>query len=155
MTRKTLLPFRMAITGVAAAAFVAGAAVAQAEASQSFIAPPGNPPSTFTLSDATSAAMLRYHEPREVQVCNDSGRPANNESYETAQDRQLINEPLPAQAIVAVPLQVSYRGVTNTIAPGACYRFDAAHVRIALAQPLPLGSSVQGTVQWVTPAEHG
>jgi hypothetical protein len=155
MTRKTLLPFRIGITGVAAAAFVAGATFAQAEASQSFVAPPGNPPSTFTLSDATSATTLKYHEPREVQVCNDSGRPANNESYATAQDRQLINEPLPAQGVVPVPLRVSYRGVSETIAPGACYRFEAAHVRIALAQPLPLGSSVQGTVQWVTPAEHG
>jgi hypothetical protein len=152
MTRRTYLPFRIGITGAAAAALLVGAAVAQAETSQSLAAPPGAQLSTFTLSDMSYVDVLSYHRPRELQICNASSLPAATVTRNSALERQLISEPLEAAGVVAVPLQVSYRGVTDQVAPGECYRFDAAHVRIALAQPLAPGSSLQGTAEWLTPA---
>jgi hypothetical protein len=155
-TRRNYLLSRFAIAGMASAAVVAGAAMTRAEAQEGLNAPPGAYLNTFTLSNSSSADVLKYYAPRELRICNSSGRPTadENRGQFPPSEFPLINKPVTMGA-TPVPLDVSYHGITHEIAPGECYRLEASRVRIALAQPLPPGSWLQGTAEWVMPAEVG
>jgi hypothetical protein len=150
ITRRNPLLSRFAVAGMATAAVVAGAAMTRAEAQEGLNAPPGAYLSTFTLSNSSSADVLKYQAPRELRICNSSGQPTADENGNQypANEFPLINKPV-AMGATPVPLDVRYHGVTHQIAPGECYRFEASRVRIALAQPLPPGSWLQGTAAWV------
>ncbi|HTW36956.1 MAG TPA: hypothetical protein VMD49_00125 [Steroidobacteraceae bacterium] len=157
MRRRThLVLSRLGITGITAAALVGGAVVARAEPSADLAPAPGAV-SGFTLNNATNSAQLSYRHARELQICDATASPTGTPSalseVQAAASRgellPLVNAPVPFGKATSVPLQVSYRGVTDQIAPGACYRLHASHVAIAALTPLPPGSSVQGSVEWI------
>ncbi len=151
-TRRRYLP-RIAIAGMAAAAFATGAAFTAAEAQVNINASPAtNYTNSFTLGDMSNATVLSYRHARELRICNMTGRRASDVTQnESAQDFPLVQKSLPMSAAYPVALNVSAHGTTHQIDPGACYYLNARHVRIALAQPLPPHSYVEGTAQWVTP----
>lgn len=154
--RTHLLLSRLGITGITAAALVGGAVVARADTSAD-LAPASGAVSSFTLNNVSNSATLHYRHARELQICDATasatGTPSALSEVQAAERRgeflPLVNAPVPFGKATSVPLEVSYRGVTDQIAPGACYRLHAAHVAIAAVTPLPPGSSVEGSVEWI------
>ena len=157
MTHRPFATSNVKMIGVASAAVVmAGATLAYANAaradtslevgsSTATLAQSGHI-STFKLTNVNRSAVLSSSEPRELQICNQTGKASPLDEASAAP---------PFMPSGAATLQVSYKGRTEQITPGECYRVHSSQVRIEAESSIDPGSSLQGTVAWVVPGSAG
>ncbi|NWG46646.1 MAG: hypothetical protein HXY25_08880 [Alphaproteobacteria bacterium] len=87
-------------------------------------------PGEFVLSDEDPTEVVRYSEPRDLEICLSD-----------------IREPGLPDALRGNALTVTYDGKSATIESGNCFQFDARRVTIAPAEPLPDGWDLRGRVR--------
>ncbi len=110
----------------------------------------------FTLTRESDTEVLSYPQPRDLRICNRTGRDTatpvvpSDESKEL-QPTPLTERPVPTHATGPVALQLSYSGQTKDVRPGECLRFTSADVRITPASPLTAGTTLNGTIEQMTP----
>lgn len=142
-----------------AAAAVASAGTSTAVNNDSGAASAGTA-SAFTLDKTANAQVLEYPTSRELRICNQTHRAAPsgiawNLSHHWVTPNPLfrISEAASEQGSVqAAPqrLAVSSNSGSAEIQPGECYRLQASKVRIAAVGPIPAGSALNGSIQWVS-----
>ena len=157
---------RFWIAGIAGATLVAAAGLTRANASDVLASQdvsPSGPATAFTLTEMQNAAVMSYSAPRELRICNGTALATSSRNTASAQStpaapaasgtaaNPLVNQPVPlGRPTVPMPLEISYSGTTNALAPEECLRLRARRVRIASsALPLMPGYALYGTVQWI------
>jgi flagellar biosynthesis GTPase FlhF len=145
-------------TALVASAFALGSGAAFAQTSSANSTDQGvtvNSSAThYQLTDQNNTESLNYDHPRDLRVCNMSGKlaAAGGASDQTDRLKQtpITTRPVPLHTQpTPVELSVRYGGTDHRVPPGQCDRFRAKDVRLSAAQPLPLGSALDVSVEQV------
>lgn len=163
MTYVHRIPSELWVAVIAGFALAAAATVASAGTSTvngpSAAASSGTG-SAFTLDKAANAQVLDYPTSRELRICNQTHRTTPSGIAWNLANHWVTPSPLirisqeatEQGSAQAAPQRLAVSSDTGSaeIQPGECYRLHARRVRIAAVGPIPAGSALNGSIQWVS-----
>lgn len=95
-------------------------------------------PGSFYLTGDQRAEIAHFSSQRDLSVCVARPSPlTRSRAFSAPAGRRSLS----------VPLDVSWHGQQARVRPGNCLYFDAAHVTIRPARPLPPGDTVHGQIR--------